>query len=86
MPSNQPKIKVVASFYPMYEFVKAVGRDRVDVSTLIPIGIEPHDYDPTIQQILNAQSASMLVFNVARIGGTWINKLMQNLRLILAME
>ena len=24
---------------------------------LIPIGAEPHDFDPTIQQIQNAQSA-----------------------------
>jgi zinc transport system substrate-binding protein len=71
--SNQPKIKVVASFYPMYEFVKQVGGDRVDVSTLIPIGIEPHDYDPTIQQILNAQSASMLVFNSPGLE-TWVPK------------
>jgi zinc transport system substrate-binding protein len=72
--SNQHKIKVVASFYPMYEFVKQVGGDRVDVSTLIPIGIEPHDYDPTIQQILNAQSASMLVYNSPGLE-TWVPKI-----------
>lgn len=71
--SNQPKIKVVASFYPMYEFVKQVGGDRVDVSTLIPIGVEPHDYDPTIQQILNAQTADMLVYNSPGLE-TWVPK------------
>ena len=71
--SNQSKIKVVASFYPMYEFVKQVGGDRVDVSTLIPIGVEPHDYDPTIQQILNAQTADMLVYNSLGLE-TWVPK------------
>jgi zinc transport system substrate-binding protein len=70
---NQPKIKVVASFYPMYEFVKQIGGDRVDVSTLIPIGVEPHDYDPTIQQILNAQTADMLVYNSPGLE-TWVPK------------
>ena len=37
-------IKVVASFYPIYEFVKAVGGDRVQASVLIPIGSEPHSF------------------------------------------
>src|SRR5437868_30966 len=78
--SNQPKIKVVASFYPMYEFVKQVGGDRVDVYALIPIGIEPHDYDPTIQQILNAQSASMLVYNSPGLE-TWVPKVNAKLAL-----
>ena len=45
------KIKVIASFYPIFEFVKKVGGDRVEVSSLIPVGIEPHEYEPTIQQV-----------------------------------
>jgi zinc transport system substrate-binding protein len=73
-PSNQAKIKVIASFFPIYEFVKAVGRDKIDASVLIPIGAEPHDFDPTIQQIQNVQSADMLVYNGAGMEASWINK------------
>ena len=69
------KIKVVASFYPIFEFVKKVGGDRVEVSSLIPVGIEPHDYEPTIQQIQNAETADMLVFNGAGFEGQWIKKI-----------
>ena len=50
-PSSQRKVKVVASFYPILEFVKKVGGDRVEVSSLIPQGMEPHDFDPTVQQV-----------------------------------
>jgi zinc transport system substrate-binding protein len=57
----QEKIKVVASFYPIFEFVKKVGGDRVEVSSLIPVGIEPHDFEPTIQQIQSAETAKMIV-------------------------
>ena len=46
----QINIRVVASFYPIFDFVKKVGGDRVEVSSLIPVGIEPHDFEPTIQQ------------------------------------
>jgi zinc transport system substrate-binding protein len=73
--SNQTKIKVVASFFPIYEFVKAVGGDRIDASVLIPIGTEPHDFDPTIQEIQKANSANLLVYNGASMEEPWIHNL-----------
>ena len=71
---NTPKVKIVASFFPVYEFVRKIGGDKVDASVLVPIGAEPHDFDPTIQQIQNAQSAPALVYNGAGMEATWINK------------
>ena len=43
------KITVLASFYPLYEFTKEIGKDRVDVSVLVSPGVEPHDWEPTIK-------------------------------------
>jgi zinc transport system substrate-binding protein len=68
------KLKIVASFFPVYEFVRKVGGDKVDASVLIPIGTEPHDFDPTIQQIQGVGSAAILVYNGAGMETTWINK------------
>ncbi|MFL6366047.1 MAG: metal ABC transporter substrate-binding protein, partial [Nitrososphaeraceae archaeon] len=62
---STPKLKVVASFFPVYEFVRKVGGDKVDVSVLVPLGAEPHDFDPTIQQIQDVESAAILVYNGA---------------------
>jgi zinc transport system substrate-binding protein len=73
--SGQDKINVVASFYPIYEFVKAVGGDRINLSILIPIGAEPHDFDPTIQQVQQANSANLLVYNGASMEEPWIHNL-----------
>jgi zinc transport system substrate-binding protein len=70
--STPDKIRVAASFYPIFEFVKRIGGDRVEVSSLIPVGIEPHDYEPTIQQVQNAQMADMLVINGAGFEGGWV--------------
>ena len=70
--SISERVRVVASFYPIFEFVKKVGGDRVEVSSLIPIGIEPHDYEPTIQQVQNAQTAEMLVFNGVGFEEEWV--------------
>ena len=73
--NSTSKIKIVASFFPIYEFVKKVGDDKVDASVLIPVGAEPHDFDPTIQQIQNTQTAAAVVYNGAGMETTWINKL-----------
>jgi len=70
--SISDKVRVVASFYPIFDFVKKVGGDRVEVSSLIPIGIEPHDYEPTIQQVQNAQTADMLVINGGGFEEEWV--------------
>jgi zinc transport system substrate-binding protein len=73
--SNEAKIKVVASFFPIYQFVKAVGGDRIDASVLIPIDAEPHNFDPTIQEIQKANSANLLVYNGASMEEPWIHNL-----------
>ena len=72
--TNHSRIKVVASFYPVYEFVKEIGGNKVDVASLIPIGVEPHDFEPTIQQIQNAETADLVVYNGAGLE-KWIDKI-----------
>jgi zinc transport system substrate-binding protein len=64
--SQEPhKVSVVASFYPLYEFASRVVGDRAEVSSLVPAGVEPHDWEPTPQVRLRVQSADMLVINGA---------------------
>ena len=62
---GQGKIAVVASFYPLYEFASRVGGDRAEVSSLVPAGIEPHDWEPTPRDVSRARSADMMVINGA---------------------
>jgi zinc transport system substrate-binding protein len=68
-------IKVLASFFPIYEFVKEIGGNKVDATTLIPIGLEPHNYEPTIQQIQQAESADIVFFNGLNFETSWINRI-----------
>ena len=60
---NERKIIVIASFYPLYEFTKNVGGDKVEVSQLIPFGIEPHDWEPTVKDLQKLQQADLVVIN-----------------------
>jgi zinc transport system substrate-binding protein len=56
-------LSVVSSFFPIDEFVKKIGGDIVESSLLIPAGVEPHDFEPTINQIQTVDSADVLVYN-----------------------
>ncbi|WP_337861690.1 zinc ABC transporter substrate-binding protein [Nitrososphaera sp.] len=63
--SNNGRLRVVASFYPLYDFASHVAGDRAEVSSLIPPGIEPHDWEPSPGDINRARSADLLVINGA---------------------
>jgi len=61
--SVEGKIKVVASFYPLAEFAKQVGGNNVEVVNMTPPGAEPHDFEPSPQDIVNAYSSNLFIFN-----------------------
>lgn len=67
------KIRVMASFDAMAEFAKAVGQDKVELATIIPVGIEPHDYEPKAQDLANLSGAAILVYNGMGMEA-WIDK------------
>lgn len=58
-------LKVVASFYVMGDFAKKIGRDRVNVTDLVPAGTEPHDWEPSARDIEDLQAADLFVYNGA---------------------
>lgn len=62
---QEKKLQVVASVYPVQEFVKAVGKDRVDVSLLVPPGTEPHDWEPTAKDLAKIKGSALLVYHGA---------------------
>lgn len=57
------KIKVVASFDAMKEITQAIGGNKVDVTTIIPEGIEPHDYELKTNDVQKLQEAKLFVYN-----------------------
>ncbi|HJT10544.1 MAG TPA: zinc ABC transporter substrate-binding protein, partial [Candidatus Nitrosotalea sp.] len=63
--NTSKKIQVIASFFPMYEFTRNVAGDRADVSVFIPIGTEPHGWEPPTQQVQDVQNAQLFIYNGA---------------------
>lgn len=79
-PSQSPEaiFSVSTSFYPLYFFVSQIGKDRVQVSNITPSGAEPHDYEPTTQDIAKIEQGKMLILN-GRVEA-WGDKIKENLK------
>ena len=60
---SDSKIKVSVTFNAMYEFVKAVGKDKVKISTIIPDGTEPHDFEPKAQDLVGLSTSQVFVYS-----------------------
>lgn len=62
----------------MYDFARAIGGDKVDVKTLIPSGVEPHDWEPSPKDIVEIGKAKVFVYNGAGME-SWVDKVKQNI-------
>ncbi len=56
-------LEVSVTFNALQEFVKAVGQDKVTVTTIIPDGVEPHDFEPKAQDLVKLGGAKVFVYN-----------------------
>lgn len=61
--ASADKLKVVASFYPMAEFARNVAGDCAEVKTMVPDGVEPHDWDPAPRDLTQLGKAKVFVYN-----------------------
>ncbi len=59
------KVKVVATIYPMYDFVKKIGGDLVAVNMMVPAGTEPHAWEPSTRDMMDLEEADLVVYNGA---------------------
>ncbi|QQR77703.1 MAG: zinc ABC transporter substrate-binding protein [Candidatus Moraniibacteriota bacterium] len=61
---HQPgKLQVVASFYPLYFFSQQIGGDKASVTNIVPAGAEPHDYEPTAQDMARMEKSGLIILN-----------------------
>ena len=77
--TNNGKLEVVASFYPLAYFTEQIGKDRIDILQLIPDNAEPHSWEPKASDIFKVHNADVLVYN----GGgfePWISSFLPNLK------
>jgi zinc transport system substrate-binding protein len=76
--AEESKIKVMASFYTMYDFAVNIGGDKVEVKNMVPSGIEPHDWEPAASDIADIEEADVLIYNGADLEH-WVDTVLDTL-------
>ncbi len=76
--TSQSKIKVVVSFNAMKEFASAIGKDKIAITTIIPNGTEPHDFEPTTESLKDLSSASIFIYNGLGME-SWTDKVLKSI-------
>lgn len=59
------KISVVTTIYPVYDFVKNIGGDKVEIVNLVPAGMEPHDFELSTGDMQLMEQAQVFIYNGA---------------------
>ncbi|AEG61603.1 metal ABC transporter substrate-binding protein [Desulforamulus ruminis] len=75
---QKEQLTVYTSFYPLYDFAKQVGGDKIIVKNVVPAGAEPHDWEPSPQDVAEMTKADVLI-----LSGTgmepWAEKVLANI-------
>lgn len=67
------KILITTSFYPLYFLTKEITGDRAEVVNLTKTGGEPHDYEPSTRDIQEIENSQLLIVNGAFFE-SWLSK------------
>lgn len=72
------KIYVYSSFYAMYDMANKIGGDKIRLANLVPAGTEPHDWEPSPNDIANLEKAGVLIYNGAGME-QWVDKVLNSI-------
>lgn len=76
--TDSAPLKVMASFYPMYDFAQKIGGDKVTVTNMVPAGTEPHDWEPSTTDITNLEDADVFIYSGAGMEH-WVDSVLGSL-------
>ncbi len=71
------KLKVIASIFPQYDFLRQIAGDKIELKMLLTPGAEMHSYEPTPKDLIEINDSDLFVY----VGGhsdTWVKKLIEN--------
>ena len=61
--TENSKLQVITSATFLYEFSQNIGKEMIDVTLLVPMGADPHDWEPTIRDREKLQKADVIIVN-----------------------
>lgn len=76
--SEEKKFRVVTTLFPYYDFTRQIAGEQLELSLVIPAGMDSHSFEPTPADIRLIQNADLLICN----GGVmeqWVSRVLSSL-------
>lgn len=77
--TDNNKLNVVVSIYPLEQFTKMIGGDKVNVLTLVGAGQEPHDFEIKPADFKELANSDIFVYNGLGLE-EWLDKVKDQLK------
>lgn len=74
-PSGLPRVLAVESF--LADIAQNVAGNRLSIDSLIPLGLDPHTYQPTPQDVVRITEINVLILNGANLEA-FLDPILQN--------
>lgn len=74
---DDKKIYIVTTLFPLYDFAKNIGKDKVKVELLLPPGVEAHSYEPKPEDILKIHKADIFIYT-GKYMEPWAEKIIKS--------
>lgn len=71
------KLNVVTTIFPYYDFIRQIAGDRVELTLVVPAGMDSHSFEPTPADMRTIHNADVLICN----GGVmehWLSQVLES--------
>jgi len=72
------KLQIITTLFPLYDFSKEIGKDKVDVALLLPPGIEAHAFEPKPMDIVKINNADIFIYT-GRYMEPWVEDMLRGI-------
>lgn len=68
IPSAEPeseggKLNVVTTLFPYYDFTRQIAGEHINLTMVVPAGMDSHSFEPTPADMITIQNADVLICN-----------------------
>lgn len=58
---DENKVQIVTTIFPLYDFARQIGGDKVQLTLILPTGAQVHSYEPTPKDIIKIKESDLFI-------------------------